>query len=507
MIYLVNGSMPVSMLRLQISELLEQPFLVHLLVGVSWEEDILQHSGTISDRVFPGTTIPCPYLQRGSRVLVYFTRPANVSPVDPEPVPVGLSSLDIAPEAGGWASEYTKAAIRRVISQESSSSSSDDQGISSTARPPASRSSFFDDAYVKGKHTPVHVGGATTLNPIHRASPTYSEVYTATLTTLTDIERHEQRIYHPGYTPTAIRKNIRSMLRNSDPSQHMVDFQEKDIPPADRDERTYRVLTDLLRDRDRVDQDFFIPVGGVAVDGSALGAESIQEAYTERDQQYNRLNRRLYQTYAASAYIIHDRIFLSYCRPALRNLPIITAFKLEKLKQSLRDNVMARPPYTTVQQPRMDATQPVFTAPKPSYADALRPRAEWMKHQPPFVSEEEADNTWRQGNKRMFGVERSSKDNLGEQTTLTTPQLEKRISDLQYELYLRTETQDKAHRDSTLPFNSLAARVFRQGRKSDTSDEKQNNHPDQSKTSEGNFFQAKEAVPRQKTNRPIVIVS
>jgi hypothetical protein len=43
-----------------------------------------------------------------------------------------------------------------------------------------------------------------------------------------------------------------------------------------------------------------------------------EQDYIQRDQQYNRINRKMYQVYAASAYIIHDNNFLSYCKPALR---------------------------------------------------------------------------------------------------------------------------------------------------------------------------------------------
>ncbi len=106
LIYTVYQNMPVSLLRLRLSNILEALFLVHLLVGPSWTTDILEHDGAITDRFFPGTDTPCPYLQRGSRVLVYFTRPATGPPVPPVPVPIGLSSLDVAPATGGWFSSH-----------------------------------------------------------------------------------------------------------------------------------------------------------------------------------------------------------------------------------------------------------------------------------------------------------------------------------------------------------------------------------------------------------------
>jgi hypothetical protein len=139
MIYSVHAGMPVPALRLQITELLEQPFLVHLLVGLSWTDDCLQHTGTISDRVFPGTTTPCPYLQQGSRVLVYLKRPVEHSEI-PEIVPIGMSSLDVAPAKGGWLSEPTKSALKRNAPQDI------------PERHTVPKSDFFDDAYVRGKH-------------------------------------------------------------------------------------------------------------------------------------------------------------------------------------------------------------------------------------------------------------------------------------------------------------------------------------------------------------------
>jgi hypothetical protein len=100
LIFPVRARMPVALLRLQISELVESPHLVHLLLGPSWDYDILEHKGSITDRVFPNTNIPCPYLQQGTRVLVYLTRPDPDYP--PSPVPIGSSSLDVAPAVGGW---------------------------------------------------------------------------------------------------------------------------------------------------------------------------------------------------------------------------------------------------------------------------------------------------------------------------------------------------------------------------------------------------------------------
>ncbi len=102
MIYPVTGDMSVSCLRLQITNLMEAVHLVHLLVGPSWVHDLLDHSGLITDRCLPGTTVSCPYLQQGSMVLVYFVRPDTEPFRSPEPVPIGLSCLDVPPAPGGW---------------------------------------------------------------------------------------------------------------------------------------------------------------------------------------------------------------------------------------------------------------------------------------------------------------------------------------------------------------------------------------------------------------------
>jgi hypothetical protein len=184
------------------------------------------------------------------------------------------------------------------------------------------------------------------LNPAHRPlSPEYA-AYTSQLLTVAEIERHEQRIYQPGYTPTAIRENIRKILNESNPNQHMVNFQETDIPPPDRGMRIFRVLRDLLEQRETLNNDFCLDVAAIASNGNPLSDNDKRtEEYALRDQQHNRVNRRMYRVYAVSAYIIHDRNFRSYCRPALRHLPEATAFKLAVLKERLQQPVQERPEF------------------------------------------------------------------------------------------------------------------------------------------------------------------
>jgi hypothetical protein len=70
--------MLVSVLRHRVRTFLEAPHPVHLLVGLSWEYDVLEHNGAITDRFFPGTHIHCPFLQQGSNVNVYFVRGEDV---------------------------------------------------------------------------------------------------------------------------------------------------------------------------------------------------------------------------------------------------------------------------------------------------------------------------------------------------------------------------------------------------------------------------------------------
>ncbi len=124
------------------------------------------------------------------------------------------------------------------------------------------------------------------------------------LTSTGEIDRHEERFYQPGYTPNAIRNNITKILRESDPDHHMIDFQEKDIPPMERDPYTHRVLSGLLTQRNQLDHDFNLPLHSVAVDGTALEEnKSYEQEYIRRDKAYNRLNRQLYQAYAASPLI------------------------------------------------------------------------------------------------------------------------------------------------------------------------------------------------------------
>jgi hypothetical protein len=153
-----------------------------------------------------------------------------------------------------------------------------------------------------------------------------------------------------------------------------------------------------------------------------------EQDYIQRDQQYNRINRKMYQVYAASAYIIHDNNFLPYCKPALRNLPSTnTACRLASLRQKTEDLTPEIPPYQKIQSPSTTQTKPEFANPRPTYSDVVReklkPRSEWMKPQPPVMSDSEADNAWHLGNEGLFGTKPT-----------TTSAIEHEIATLQSQL-------------------------------------------------------------------------
>jgi hypothetical protein len=167
--------------------------------------------------------------------------------------------------------------------------------------PPAKLGSvfFFDEEHVHGQRQfPLSYDSHQhTLNPAQRPEPTYHEVCVAELASAPDIDRHESRIYQPGYTPTAIRNNSQKLLRESNTHQHMVDFREIDIPPPNRDEHTHRIVTDLMQQRNKLGEDFALPLQSVVANGTALDTNRSHEQDKKRDHDYNRLNRSLYHVY------------------------------------------------------------------------------------------------------------------------------------------------------------------------------------------------------------------
>jgi hypothetical protein len=171
------------------------------------------------------------------------------------------------------------------------------------------------------------------INPAARRLPTYADVFTADITTLAEIDAHEERIYQPDYTPKDIRENILRLLRTTDKTAPMVNFQVKDIPPKRYDAITHASLQNLAETRKHFDPS---------------------------DQRHNSINREMYRVYAASAYIVHDNNFLSYCKPALRNLPVNTAIKLTTLRaKTLADNLHTRMYITHPQSKQNQYSQPL----------------------------------------------------------------------------------------------------------------------------------------------------
>ncbi len=68
----------------------------------------------------------------------------------------------------------------------------------------------------------------------------YLDAFQSDLRTIAGIDRHESLIYQYGLTPEAIRHDIKLSLRTALPTQPMVAFQTRDIPPAHLDPPTGR---------------------------------------------------------------------------------------------------------------------------------------------------------------------------------------------------------------------------------------------------------------------------
>jgi hypothetical protein len=74
------------------------------------------------------------------------------------------------------------------------------------------KDSFYDESYVQGKRNSPDLRDVSRFfNPSDRPAPTYSDLLTAELTTLSAIDTHENRIYQAGFTPGAIRDGIRTL--------------------------------------------------------------------------------------------------------------------------------------------------------------------------------------------------------------------------------------------------------------------------------------------------------
>ncbi len=291
-------------------------------------------------------------------------------------------------------------------------------------------SSFFDDSYTDGKlckpaaaipqpghYHPVLSPGryphnsyrqALAVNPSERPTEThlsYLDAFQADLTTIQDVAWHESRIYQHGYTPDNIRHNLREILSNLRPEDHLVEFQQKDIPPAEIDPDTIMVLYALLEERTKADSALFLSLKNESADGAKLDPHRDTDAeYQQWDKAHNDANRSMYQIYSDSVFLIHDNNFLSYCKPHLRNLPIQTALELQNLKDTLNDKT----PYRPIQKDALPApTVPIFKTLLGQQANTtqLKPRAQWMKDTPPHTSDKDADHTYNAACSWMFGTE------------------------------------------------------------------------------------------------------
>ena len=246
---------------------------------------------------------------------------------------------------------------------------------------------------------------AAAVNPAARpaldAPLTYLEAFGAEITTATSAQQHETRIYQPGYTPGEIRSNIKLILRTISPQQHMLDFPSRDIPPKHMDPRTHMVLHALHAERERLASAMTACIQGIAdSEAPAYPSRDMETEYSQLDKAHNDANRSMYQVYSDGPFIIHDNNFQTYCKPHLRNLPESTAFELQEIrnKMGIQDDPLPAP------------TVPQFRTPldKPSRHIPLQPRAQWMRDTPPFMTDEEADDTYNKACDGLFGAQRPS---------------------------------------------------------------------------------------------------
>jgi hypothetical protein len=154
--------------------------------------------------------------------------------------------------------------------------------------------SFYDESYIQGKRNNPDLRDVSRfVNTSARPIPTYSDVFTAELTTLSAIDTHENCIYKAGYTPnSAIQDSIHNILETTSTHDHIVNFHERDIPPKNRDPVTFQTLHNLACERNRLDNDFSLMVEhGDGHDASPDVQRAYEQDYIQRDQQYNRINR------------------------------------------------------------------------------------------------------------------------------------------------------------------------------------------------------------------------
>ncbi len=77
---------------------------------------------------------------------------------------------------------------------------------------------------------------------------------------------------------------------------------------------TFQTLHNLARERHRLNNDFSLMVDhGVGHDSNPDLQRAYEQDYIQRNQQYNRVNRKMFQVYVASAYIIHLPVLPQIC--------------------------------------------------------------------------------------------------------------------------------------------------------------------------------------------------
>ncbi len=112
--YSVHRDLPVRLFQSAMASLIRTDGAVSLYVGPTWH--ILDHCGTVSDQVFPGTISPCPFLQQGSVVrVVQGGFPARVPRDDPGSFKEKSEEVSSASKIG----EHRAAQLEKTAASES----------------------------------------------------------------------------------------------------------------------------------------------------------------------------------------------------------------------------------------------------------------------------------------------------------------------------------------------------------------------------------------------------
>ena len=312
----------------------------------------------------------------------------------------------------------------------------------------SSSSSVFDDEYehgVRKRSTPP------AAPPTHQLQPlSYVEAFRTELKTTADVDKHEQRIYLKGKNPISLRHNITHTLSTLKPEQYIEAFQLKDIPPSETDHRTHTVLHTLMQERNAQSRAMESLLDRISTEPTMTDNDIvIDEAYNKLDRIQNDTNRSMHQIFAASKYIIHENNFVSYCKPHLKNLPSSTGYELQALRNQMDDE--EKPPYRPIQNdPLPRPTIPTFQNTLQQHYH-LKPRTHWMRDTPPFLTDEEADNTYHAACAWTFGTNKP--EPIVWNTITTTAPSDPNHPDHEYAQRLRRKLQFVLdHRDYVKDF-------------------------------------------------------